>query len=96
MQFVTRLFQERVSSEAWHSVWQGCVKALHYLMTKVTLGNVAGCKFCSMVRGCLEQPDVKDFMRSEGFESKSNFPVNIAVSDQIKSWPKFVSEVFDS
>ena len=35
-------------------------------------------------------------MQSNGFKSKSNFPVNVAVSDQIKSWPKFVSEAFDT
>ena len=83
------------TSEAWHSVWQGVVKALHYLMTKPILCEDAACKFCVMVRGCLQQPDVQAFMRLEDFKSKSNFPVNVAVSDQIKSWPKFVSEAFD-
>jgi len=83
------------TSEAWHSVWQGVVKALHYLMTKPILCDDVACKFCVMVRGCLQQPDVQAFMRSEDFKSKSNFPVNVAVSDQIKSWPKFVSEAFD-
>ena len=50
------------TSEAWHLVWQGVVKALHYLMTKAILCDVPGCKFCVMVRGCLNQPDVQDFI----------------------------------
>ena len=39
------------TADAWHLVWQGVVKALHYLMTKVRLCDLQGCKFCSMVRG---------------------------------------------
>ena len=50
-----------------------------------------------MISGSLADPEVAGYMASPAFlvADQLNFPVDVAVSDQVKSWSKFVLEEWD-
>ena len=83
------------TTEAWRQTWRGVRTALFYLITKIKLCDNRNCKFCTMLHGCLAERHVQAWLKTDQFKERINFPVDIAISDQTKSWPKWVREEFD-
>ena len=85
------------TTEAWATTWRGIVQALKYVMKKTKLCDSSECKCCRMISVSLADPEVIKYMASPAFldAAQLNFPVHVGVSDQVKSWSKFVLEEWD-
>jgi len=64
-------------------------------MTNVELREVPKFKFCNKVCGCLAQKAVQDCMKGEDFIDINYFPVDLAVSNQVKSLLKWIADEFE-